>query len=148
MKKKTIPFGKSLLLFTLIFAFLSTLPLSSSALSLSPKTITDVRTEKYTPVPLYAGKTRLRTDGRIMGGTTFIPARVFFDTLYPGVQITYQKSNRTLTVTGKNLSVSMTDGSRVLYANGRVLYTDTPMVILSDGRLYAPVHLLSKVLSL
>ena len=42
----------------------------------------------------------------------------------------------------------VTDGSYITEANGRILLSKTPSVILSDGKMYIPVRILAKALSL
>lgn len=139
-------------LFAVFLLSLSALALPASAatgISRTPSEIYDIRAERYPSVPLYdGGGKRLSVDGRLIESTTYVPLRAFFDTFTPSATLTYYASIRTAEVKGNGLTVSARDGSHILYANGRCLYADTPIKILSNGTMYVPVRMLAKVLSL
>lgn len=145
---------KSKRLTALLLALLLLLPLTAalsqhaaaaSNISHLPTTVIDKTVTRYESIQIDAKGRTLH--GRLIGGSTFLPLRAFYDT-YTDAKITFDPLTRTATVTAKGLSVTATDGARYLVANGRYLYTDTPLVILSDGTFYAPIRLLAKTLSL
>ena len=141
----------SLLAALLLFGGLLLLPIRASAaetVSIKPKTVSDITVWRYSAIPVETEKGRLSTDGRLIHSTTYVPLRAFFEATLPDATVTYRSSIRTATVTSATLTVSARDGSNILYANGRCLYTDTPIKILSDGSMYVPVRLLAKTLSL
>ena len=135
----------------LLLLFCAILPVSSHAASISrfPSSVTDTRVERYPRIPIYTeGGQRLSVDGRLLNSTTYLPLRSFFESFAPGAKLTYYASARTAELTGEGLTVSARDGSNILYANGRCLYSDMPIRILSDGTMYVPIRMLAKVLSL
>lgn len=75
--------------------------------------------------------------------TTFVGIRKFAASMYPNAQVKYNYSTRTLTVQTDKLYLSATDGSNYIVANGRYLYTESP-VFMRYGVMYAPVLLLAK----
>ncbi|MBE6656427.1 MAG: copper amine oxidase [Ruminococcaceae bacterium] len=114
-----------------------------------PSKVSDINVKSYPSVPIYVNKgERLPVDGHLINSTTYIPLRSFFEKYAPGAKLTYYASIRTAELKGEGLTVSARDGSHILYANGRCLYADTPIRILSDGTMYVPIRMLSKVLSL
>ena len=138
-------------LFAVTAVFLSLLALPAGAkevVSRYPSKISDIRVEKYATVPIYTGTERLPVDGRLINSTTYLPLRSFFERYAPSAKLTYYASIRTAELKGEGLTVSARDGSNILYANGRCLYSDMPIRILSDGTMYVPIRMLSKVLSL
>lgn len=90
------------------------------------------------------GGTVLR--GRLLADTTYVALRDIADAY--GVHVSYRADTRTATLTASGLSMTVTDGAYVAYANGRALFAPTPCVILSDGRLYAPIRTVAKAFGL
>lgn len=121
---------------------------AATAVSRIPSAVTDIRAEKHAAVPIYAGGERLSVDGRLINSTTYLPLRSFFAHFMPSAKLTYYASARTAELRAEGLVLSARDGSHILYANGRCLYADTPIKILSDGTMYVPIRMLAKVLSL
>ena len=135
----------------LLLLFSAVLPVTANAATVSrtPSTVTDIRVDRYPRIPIYTEDgTRLSVDGRLVNSTTYLPLRSFFETFSPGAKLTYYASARTAELTANGLTVSARDGSNILYANGRCLYSDMPIRILSDGAMYVPIRMLAKVLSL
>ena len=136
-------------LFAVAFSLFALPASAKTAISRVPKEIYDVQAESYPAVPLYdGGGKRLSVDGRLIESTTYVPLRAFFTAFTPDASLTYYASIRTAEVRANGLTVSARDGSYILYANGRCLYADTPIKILSNGTMYVPVRMLAKVLSL
>ena len=141
--------GGALLSLLLISAMLLTAPAAAStAIPLQTETVKDLSVSKYSPVPVFHGSRRLSVDARLVGSTTYVPLRAFFEALYPDARVTYDVASKTAYAEGKDLSVSASVGSSVLYANGRCFYSASPILILSDGRLYVPIRSLAKTLEL
>ena len=99
----------------------------------------------YPTVPVFADGATLRAV--LDGDTSTVPVRAFYEA-YGISDVTWNAKTRTATVRGAGLEVSVTDGSHILWANGRCLYSPVPYRVLEDGRLYAPVRVLAKTLSL
>ena len=49
-------------------------------------------------------------------------------------------------MTDEGLTMLVRDGGHVVYANGRALYTLTPAVVMSDGRMYLPIRTAARVM--
>ena len=64
------------------------------------------------------------------------------------MKVTYNSQNRTLYVNGYGLSLSVSDGAYVIYANDRPLFALSPSVIMSNGKMYSPLASAAKALSL
>lgn len=132
----------------LLFGVLS-LPAGAAEISRNPNSVTNVDVSKYERVPIYTETgERLPVDGRLVNSTTYLPLRAFFERYAKDARLTYYAGIRTAELKGDGITVSARDGSHILYANGRCLYADTPIRILSDGTMYVPIRMLSKVLSL
>lgn len=99
----------------------------------------------YPTVPVYAGGQMLRAV--LERDTSTVPLRAFYGA-YGITDVTWNAKTRTVTVRGTGLEVSVTDGSHILWANGRCLYSAVPYKVREDGQFYAPVRILAKTLSL
>ena len=86
-------------------------------------------------------------DARMINDTAYVAVRGFIETA-TDMKVTYYSASRTLNVDGNGLAMSLTDGSNVIYANGRTLFSMTPSVIMNNGRMYAPLRLIAKALGL
>jgi len=88
----------------------------------------------------------LAVKGVIINGVQYIPLRAAASVL--GASYSYSSASRTSTLRLAGLELVATDACYVTYANGRTLFSTTPNVIMSDGRLYIPVSILSKALGM
>ncbi|MBQ7376727.1 MAG: cell wall hydrolase [Clostridia bacterium] len=148
-KTKSHRLGALMLALLLLLPFAAALSLradAKSSISYIPSSVKDKTVGAYEEIKVTA-KDGSTLKGRLINGTTFVPLRAFYDA-HADATISYHAATRTATVTADGLSLTATDGARYLIANGRYLYTDTPLVILSDGSFYAPIRLLAKTLSL
>lgn len=75
--------------------------------------------------------------------TTFVGIRKFATSMYSNAQVTYNSYTKTLTVKTDKVSITATNGKSYIEANGRYLFTNTPIYMI-NGRMYAPVMLLAK----
>ncbi len=96
-----------------------------------------------TSVGVYINNQEFSGNVRITDGTTFVGVRQFANTIDPSAKVTYNYSNRTLTISSSKLYMTVKDGASYVVANGRYLYTPSP-IFMKNGIMYAPVTLLSK----
>lgn len=139
----------ALLLSALIFGATG---VSASAIGEYPKkqlsvhTLENVGIYNYQSVNLTLNGTWI-SRAPLINDTTYVPLREFVN-LMSETKITYLSSTRTAMVTAPGLEISATDGTNIVYANGRVLYSLSPTRILSDGKMYVPVRTLVKAMGL
>ena len=88
----------------------------------------------------------LSVKGIIINGTYYIPTRAAANAL--GLSYSYNSSTKTATMTASGLKLVMSDGCYVNYANDRTLFATTPNVIMSDGRMYAPLDSFVKAIGM
>ena len=101
----------------------------------------------HSAVTLYYNSKMQSVSGRRINGVVYIPIRNFVDTA--GVaQVSYNSVERRISVSGGGHNVSVADGAYALYAAGRVIFSQTPSVILSDGRMYVPAESIARAFSL
>ena len=93
----------------------------------------------------YGGKT-LGVKGFVHGDTYYVPLRATAELF--GLSYAYSSSTKTASISGKGLVMTVSNGCYVSYANGRALFSPLPAVIMGDGRLYAPVSVIAKAMSL
>ena len=94
-------------------------------------------------VGVYIDGQAFTTNVQVKDSTTFVGVRKFSNTIDPSAKVTYNYSNRTLTISSSKLYMTVTDGSNYIIANGRYLYTPSP-VFMKYGVMYAPVTLMAK----
>ena len=90
------------------------------------------------------GKT-LSEPGVVMNGTLYLPLRAFANSLGTA-SVSYNKSTKTATLSMSGLYLTATDGGFVTYANDRPLFSFSPNVLMSNGRMYLPASVLTKAL--
>ncbi len=101
----------------------------------------------YPSRTVYYNSTSLGNIGRLINGVPYVAIRAFVEGI-GAARVNYSSASRTITLTGNGHNVSVSDGAYALYADGRVLFSATPSVILSDGRMYVPASVLARALSL
>ncbi|MBQ8546390.1 MAG: cell wall hydrolase [Clostridia bacterium] len=94
-------------------------------------------------VGIYIDGQAFTTNVQIKDSTTFVGVRKFANTIDSSAKVTYNYSNRTLTISSSKLYMTVTDGSNYIVANGRYLYTPSP-IYMRYGVMYAPVTLMAK----
>ncbi len=114
---------------------------------LSLKGISNTSLRSYSSLPIYKDGVSLGIRARLINGLYYIPVRSFISktTAY---NVSYYSKTRTLTVSGKGLYMTMSDGSYTVYANDRALFEGSPARIMSDGAIYIPAKTLAKALGL
>ena len=94
-------------------------------------------------VSVYINNVEYTANMAVKDYTTFVGIRNFSCAMDKNAVVTYDSGTRTLTVKTPNLTLYATDGSNYIVANGRYLYTETP-VYMQNGVMYAPVMLMAK----
>ena len=74
----------------------------------------------------------------VKNNTTYVGIRKFSTDLDPSASVTYNATTRTLSVKTSALTLTCTDGSHYIVANGRYLYYDQP-ILMKNGTMYAPI---------
>ena len=110
------------------------------------KTVANKNIWSYTRMSVNINGKSLSVKGTLINGVYYIPLRAAASAL--GASYNYVSSSRTSTLRLAGLELVATDACYVTYANGRTLFSTTPNVIMSDGRLYIPVSILSKALGM
>ena len=84
----------------------------------------------------------LSTTAPVINGITYISVKSITEAL--GGSASYNTSTKTMTVKSTGLTMSMTDGGYVIYANERPLFSFSPTVTMSNGDVYAPLSAIEK----
>ncbi len=100
----------------------------------------------YTKVKIIKGGVTQTYNGLIINGTVYLPFRHISESF--GLKVEYSSATRTITATGQGLSMSITDGTNILFANERVLYSRHTATIMWDGRMYVTMEQLVKAMGL
>ena len=124
-----------------------TSPQSYERYELSVSKIYNKNISAYSTVKLTHGGRELSVDTRMINGTVYVALRSFINAT-TDMTVTYYKERATLNVKGAGFEMDVIDGSNVIYANGRALFSMTPSVIMTNGRMYAPLHNVAKALGL
>ena len=81
----------------------------------------------------------------MMNGILYLPLRAFANSL-GDAKVSYNSSTKTATLTMPGLYLTATDGGFVTYANDRPLFSFSPNVLMSNGKMYIPASALTKAL--
>lgn len=100
----------------------------------------------YPSFKVNLGGKALSQQGLIINNILCVPVRAFFSAV--GATVSYNSSTRTVTVSHNGLYLTATDGGYVIYANDRPIFNFTPNVIMSNGRMYAPLESLLKIVGM
>jgi N-acetylmuramoyl-L-alanine amidase len=101
----------------------------------------------YAAVAVSHNGQSLGSIGRMINGEVYVPIRKFVESI-SSARVTYYSSTRTITVTGSGHNISVSDGAFAIFASGRVMFSMTPSLLMSDGRMYVPLGSLARALSL
>ena len=122
---------KKVLSFVFVIALLSSLlAMSSSASSTSW-------------VSVYIDNEQFTGGIEVTDNTTFVGIRKFSTSMYKNAKVTYNSTTKTITVQTDNLYLTATAGANYITANGRYLYTESP-IYMKNGVMYAPVLLMAR----
>jgi len=83
----------------------------------------------------------------IINSTVYLPIRAYFNAI-GGATMSYNSKSRTFTVSKNGLYMSATDGGYVVYANDRPIFSFSPTVLMSNGRMYMSATSLAKITGL
>ena len=89
------------------------------------------------------GGVQLSEPAIVMNDTLYLPLRAFANVL-GNATVTYDKSTRTATLSMPGLYLTATDCGFVTYANDRPLFSFSPNVLMSNGKMYIPASALTK----
>lgn len=135
-----------------VFLSVATVHVSAANVNISKreleyfKSVGDKRVESYPSVRLRLSGVYINESAYLINDTTYVPLRAV--TTLAGASVAFDDATRCAYVSMPGLSMSISDGSYIVYANERPLLSFTPAVILSDGRMYIPVRSIAKALSL
>ena len=126
----------------------SSLMLTSSARAPSisykgPQSVKDKNVNNYEHIPVKISGKDLSDKALLINGTTYVTLRSFSDAL-TNAEISYNAWQRQADVVAQGLLLTATDGAYVVEANGRPLFAMTPVVIMSNGKMYVPIRTLAK----
>lgn len=113
------------------------------ALMLSCFAMTAFAAEPRSSVGVFINEGRFSGNVIVKDMTTFVGIRRFSTDLEPSASVKYDSASRTLTAKTNNLYLTAKDGQNYIVANGRYLYTESP-VFMRNGTMYAPVLLMAK----
>ena len=88
----------------------------------------------------------LSVKGFLASGAYYVPFRASANAI--GASYSYNSATKTATMKIGSLTLVATSGNYVVYANGRPLFSTSPVVIMSDGRMYLTREVLAKALGL
>ncbi len=101
----------------------------------------------YDRLSVTVGGKRLSVSGFEAGGVLYIPYRAAAAAI-SGSKYSYNSYTKTSTMRASGLEMTATDNCYVTYANGRTLFSTTPNVIMSDGRMYIPANVFAKAVGM
>ncbi len=105
-------------------------------------TVTNKSVYSYSRLSVRVGGRAVSVQGIVINGVTYLPFRATASAL--GASYTYDSSTKTATMLASGLELVATAGCYVSYANGRTLFSVTPNVIMSDGRMYIPIDIFTR----
>ena len=89
---------------------------------------------------------QLSVNSLTINGKEYIPSRKAAEAL--GLSYNYNSTAKSVTIKGTGLEMTFSNGSYVTWANGRALFSMSPSVIMSDGRMYIPAESFAKAVGL
>ena len=92
------------------------------------------------------GSTSLSVKGLVINGKYYIPFRAAASAV--GASYSYDSASRSSAMTAKGLYMNASDGCYTVYANDRALFSESPVVIMSDGRMYIPAEIFAKAVGM
>ena len=90
---------------------------------------------------------QLSEPAMMMNGTLYLPLRALATAL-GDAKVSYNSSTKTATLSMPGLYLTATDGGFVTYANDRPLFSFSPNVLMSNGKMYIPASALTKALGI
>ncbi len=112
----------------------------------SLSTVYNKNIKSYEAIEISIGGKKLSIPGFRMNKVEYIPYRAAANAL--GISYSYDKVSRSSMMYGQGLVMSATEGCYSVYANDRPLFSSSPIVIMSDGRMYIPLTSFAKATGL
>lgn len=100
----------------------------------------------YQRFDVHVQGSKLNVSGVTINNIDYIPFRAAANAL--GISYTYDSKNKTSIMHGQGIVLSATEGCFSVYANDRPLFASSPVVIMSDSRMYIPATSFAKATSL
>ena len=100
-------------------------------------------TSAYERLRVLRGGKSLSVGALMINGTPYVEVQSYFSAL-TDMKVTYYSREKKVNVLGAGFEMDVMDGGNVIYANGRCLFSMTPSVIMSDGKMYAPISSIAK----
>lgn len=113
---------------------------------ISLKGVANKNVWSYTRPSASVGGKTLSVKALIINGVYYIPFRAAANAL--GAKYNYNSTTRTSTMSASGLYMSASAGAYSIYANERVLFAESPTVIMSDGRMYIPAKSFAKAVGM
>ena len=105
-------------------------------------TVYNKNVSSYQRFDVFVNGKALSVKGFTMNKVDYIPFRAAANAL--GLSYSYNSSSRSSMMYGGGLVMSATEGCYSVYSNDRPLFASSPVVIMSDGRMYIPHHSFAK----
>ena len=100
----------------------------------------------YERYSAYVAGKKLSVSAIRINGIDYIPTRAAAEAL--GASYGYTSATRTVTIELGGITLTATDGNYTVYAADRPLFSLSPAVIMSDGRMYIPAATFAKAFGL
>ncbi len=113
---------------------------------LNVKTVANKNVSSYVRRSVTVNGKTATVKGMTINDTLYIPFRAAAAAL--GASYNYDSATKTATMTASGLTMTSSSGCYVSYANGRALFSITPTVIMSDGRMYIPADVFAKAVGM
>ncbi|MBO5315387.1 MAG: cell wall hydrolase [Clostridia bacterium] len=113
---------------------------------LSLKGIPSKNVWSYNRLSVKIGGLGLSVKGLEINGKAYIPFRAAASAI--GASYSYNSSDRSSVMKASGLSINAGDGCYTVYANDRALFSDSPVVIMNDGRMYIPAEIFAKAVGM
>ena len=88
---------------------------------------------------------KLSDPAMMMNGILYLPLEAFAKSL-GNANVSYNSSTKTATLSMSGLYLTAIDSGFVTYANDRPLFSFSPNVVMSNGKMYVPAEALTKAL--
>lgn len=105
-------------------------------------TVYNKNVSSYQRFDVFVNGKALSVKGFTMNKVDYIPFRASANAL--GLSYSYNSSSRSSMMYGGGLVMSATEGCYSVYSNDRPLFASSPVVIMSDGRMYVPHNSFAK----
>lgn len=102
--------------------------------------------QSYKRLSVKIGAVNLPVKGLKINGKAYIPFRSAASAI--GASYSYNSADRSSVMNASGLYLKAGDGCYTVYANDRALFSESPVVIMSDGRMYIPAEIFAKAVGM